>query len=385
MPEGNDINLELLELTEEEVELGNVMLDPNNPRLLEMGFEEVPDERIIEMSVQQEALTNMKTEGLKDIIEKVKKFGFLCVDKVVVRPLRDGKYVVVEGNRRISSLKVLQDDHSRGRISLDEKVMKSLKKFNVLVYLGDNKDVVWLLQGIRHIKGIKEWGPLQQGRYLSDMQERRGLRPTDLSAMTGIGRTTVAQLIRSYNGWKQAKEDEDYGDKITAEHFSLFNEAVFKKPILKDWLGWDDEDKKFNNNGNLKKLLGWYLGEEDINDGKPRLSRVNPEIRDIFSRLLLEENKSLLEKFENGDLSIDGARNKMEEERYQKEAQEIKIDVDSKLNELDTIATTIDTLPIRKIVEKEEKIDSFIEKLENIISAAKTQKEVISKMRPSKE
>lgn len=381
MPIGNDINLELLELTEGEVELENVMVDPNNPRLLEMDFEEVPDERIIEERVQQEALINMKKEGLKDIIEKVKKFGFLSVDKVVVRPLSDGKYVVMEGNRRISSLKVLQEDHSRGRISLDEKVIESLMKFKVLVYHGDNKNVVWLLQGIRHIKGIKEWRPLQQGRYFSDMQDRRNLKPTDLAAMTGIGRTTVAQLIRSYNAWKQAKKDEDYGDKITAGHFSLFNEALFKKPILRDWLLWDDSDKEFKNNENIKKLLGWYLGEEGINNGEPRLPRVNPDVRDILSKLLLEENKSVFEKFENCDLSIDEARYKMEEARYQKEAQEIKIDIDSKLNELDSMASTINTLPIPKIIEKEEKIDIFIEKLGNVENAAKTQKSVINTMR----
>lgn len=381
MPTGNDINLELLELTEEEVELENVMVDPNNPRLLEMDFEEVPDERIIEERVQQEALINMKKEGLKDIIEKVKKFGFLSVDKVVVRPLSDGKYVVMEGNRRISSLKVLQEDHSRGRISLDEKVIESLMKFKVLVYHGGNKNVVWLLQGIRHIKGIKEWGPLQQGRYFSDMQDQRNLRPTDLAAMTGIGRTTIAQLIRSYNAWKQAKKDEDYGDKITANHFSLFNEALFKKPILKDWLLWDDSDKEFKNNENIKKLLGWYLGEEGINNGEPRLPRVNPDVRDILSKLLLEENKSVFEKFENCDLSIDEARYKMEEAKYQKEAQEIKIDIDSKLNELDSMASTINTLPIPKIIEKEEKIDIFTEKLGNVENAAKTQKSVINKMR----
>lgn len=385
MPTEDGINLELLELAEEEVNLENVMIDPNNPRLLEMGFENVAEERIIEERVQQEALANMKKEGLNDIIEKIKKFGFLTVDKVVVRPLSDGKYVVVEGNRRISSLKVLQEDHSRGRISLDEKVVGSLMKFKVLVYHGNNKDVVWLLQGIRHIKGIKEWGALQQGRYFSDMQDRKSFRPTDLAAMTGIGKTTVAQLTRSYNAWKQAKKDDDYGDKITADHFSLFNEAVFKKPILKKWLGWDDDDKKFKNNENFKKLLGWYLGEEGINDSKPRLPRVNPDVRDTLSKLLLEENKSLFEEFENCDLSIDEARSKMEAARYQRQVQESKIDIDSKLKELDGIASTINTLPIPKIIEQDEKIDLFIEKLGDIEAVAKTQKRVISTMRSSEE
>ncbi len=383
MPDNNS-NLELLELTEEEVDLDNIMIDPNNPRLLEMGFEEVPDERITEDRVQQEALTNIKQAGLKDIIEKVKKFGFLCVDKVVVRPLNEDKYVVIEGNRRISSLKILQEDHLRGRISLDDKILDSMKYIKVLVYNGDNKDVVWLLQGIRHIKGIKEWGPLQQGKYLSDMQERRGLRSTDLSKMTGIGRTTLSQLIRSYYGWKQAKEDGDYGDRVSAEHFALFNEAIFKKSKLKEWLEWDDSDKEFKNTDNLKKLLGWYLGDEDDVE-RPRLSRINPDIRDIFSKLLLEENKLILDKFENGDISIEEARRKMDEKEYHQEAQKTRVDVDEKIKELESIKATLNTLPLPEIIKEEDKMESILKKLEEIENISKTQKEIINKMRQQKE
>ncbi|MCD6099164.1 MAG: hypothetical protein J7K33_01120 [Candidatus Marinimicrobia bacterium] len=381
MTENEEINLELLELEEKEVELMDIMVDPNNPRLLELGFDVVPDERICEDSVQRETIDNMKKIGLKDITEKVKKFGFLTVDKVVVRPLTDNKYVVIEGNRRISALKELYEDHKRGRISLNESVLKSITSLKVLVYTGTNKDVVWLLQGIRHIKGVKEWGPLQQGRFLSEMQERRGLRAADLAKMTGIGRNTVTRLIRSYKAWEQAKTDEDHGDKINADHFSLFSEAVFRKPILKSWLGWDDDTKRFNNEENLKKLLGWYLGEDGINNGEPRLPRVNPDIRDIFSQLLLGENRELYEKFENEEISIEEVRRQMEEAKFKKSAQREKIDLDSKLSELETMATTIQTLPIPKILEEETKIEHFIERLENIENLARTQKEVINTMR----
>ena len=161
MPEENEMNLELLELTTKSIKLEDVFVDPNNPRLLEMGFEEVPDGRIVEDDVQREAIANMKKSGLKDIIEKVKKFGFLTVDRIVIRPLNENKFVVLEGNRRISSLKGLMEDHARGRVSLSERVLNSIEGFEVLVYDGGNKDVLWLLQGLRHIKGIKDWSSVQ--------------------------------------------------------------------------------------------------------------------------------------------------------------------------------------------------------------------------------
>lgn len=384
MPEENEMNLELLELTEKTIKLEDVFVDPNNPRLLEMGFEEVPDDRIAEEDVQREAIANMKKIGLKDIIEKVKKFGFLTVDRVVIRPLNEDKFVVLEGNRRISSLKGLIEDHTRGRVSLNEGVLNSIEEFEVLVYNGADKDVVWLLQGLRHIKGIKDWSPVQQGKFLVEMQERRNLRPTDLATMTGLGRNTVADLIRSYKGWEQAKDDDDYGDKVDADKFSLFQEAIFKKPSLKKWLEWDDNNKKFGNQENFKKLLAWYLGDEDVNNGEPRLPRVNPDVRDVLSKLLLDENKSIFEEFENGDISVDRARAKMEEDKYRKDADEIKVDLDSQLVTLDRMTTTLQTLPIPKILEDDEKIDTFIEKLENVENIVKTQKDVIITMKPQR-
>lgn len=381
MLEEKEINLELLELHKSIVKLENVFVDPNNPRLLEMGFEEVPDDRIEEEDVQKEAIANMKKIGLKDIIEKVKKFGFLTVDRVVVRSLNKGKFVVLEGNRRVSSLKVLKVDHARGRVSINERVLKSIDEFEVLIYKGADKDVVWLLQGLRHIKGIKDWGPVQQGRFLVEMQERRNLKPTDLATMTGLGRNTIANLIRSYKGWEQAKEDDDYGDKVDTDKFSLFQEAIFKKSSLKKWLGWDDNNKKFENRENFKKLLGWYLGDENTNNGEPRLPRVNPDVRDVLSKLLIDKNKSIFEEFENGDISIDKARSKMEEDEYRRDAQEIKVDLDSQLDTLDLMTTTLQTLPIPKIIKNNEKISPFIKKLENVEDAAKTQKNIIITMK----
>jgi hypothetical protein len=381
MLEENEINLELLELYKSMVKLENVFVDPNNPRLLEMGFEEVPDDRIEEEDVQKEAIANMKKIGLKDIIEKVKKFGFLTVDRVVVRPLNKGKFVVLEGNRRISSLKILKEDHARGRVSINEEVLKSIDEFEVLIYKGADKDVVWLLQGLRHIKGIKDWGPVQQGRFLVKMQERRTLKPTDLATMTGLGRNTIANLIRSCKGWEQAKEDDDYGDKVDTDKFSLFQEAIFKKTYLKKWLGWDDNKKKFENQENFKKILGWYLGDENTNNGEPRLPRVNPDVRDVLSKLLIDKNKSIFEEFENGDISIDKARSKMEEDEYRRDAQEIKVDLDSQLNTLDQMTTTLQTLPIPIIIKDNEKISHFIKKLESVEDAAKIQKNIIITMK----
>ena len=45
---------------------------------------------------------------IKDLLESFKENGYLKIDNIIVRPLDDSKeqYLVVEGNRRITTLKV---------------------------------------------------------------------------------------------------------------------------------------------------------------------------------------------------------------------------------------------------------------------------------------
>lgn len=108
-------NFELLSYLESvQVKLDDLYLNPNNPRIIGKRRRQlVTDDRIIESKVQESILEEMKHEGLNDIIEKVKKMGFLPIDRIVVRKIKNypDKYLVLEGNRRTSSLKILKDEH----------------------------------------------------------------------------------------------------------------------------------------------------------------------------------------------------------------------------------------------------------------------------------
>ena len=50
------------------------------------------------------------------MLESFKENGYLKIDNIIVRPLDDSKeqYLVVEGNRRITTLKVLKELYEDG-------------------------------------------------------------------------------------------------------------------------------------------------------------------------------------------------------------------------------------------------------------------------------
>jgi hypothetical protein len=255
-------------------------------------------------------LARLRNEvGIDDLSEKVKKLGFLSIDRIVVRPLEavPDKFVVLEGNRRIAALKAISAN-SALLATLPEHVRDSMKEFEVLVYEGGDEDIAWELQGLRHMGGVKSWGPYQQARFLVDLKERRSLPVTDVAQIAGIGRTAAARLIRSYYGFIQARRDEDYGDRIKEQDFSIFQEAIFHRsnsPIWQ-WLEWDDERHEFGSDEQLTTLLA-LLKDTDTPSGQARIQRVNPDLRDRFAKLLADDNKSILEEFLNDQLSLDQA------------------------------------------------------------------------------
>src|SRR5258707_216024 len=105
------------------VDLSELLLDPNNPRFASLGqrLDVVPELRFSEAKVQQQTYDKMKTVrfDVAELRDTIKNLGFLPMDRIVVRPWkvpdRKGKYVVVEGNRRVTALKWLVELHDSAR------------------------------------------------------------------------------------------------------------------------------------------------------------------------------------------------------------------------------------------------------------------------------
>jgi len=151
-------------------------------------------------------------------------------------------------------------------------------------------------------------------------------------------RKKVSNLTRSYQGFQQAKEDEDYGDQLDPDkHFSFFNQIIFVKPELKEWLDWNEVEKRFRNPERLNKFLSWItLKKVDI----------SPTTRDYLPQLLLQpEYKDILEAFESEEgLDIHECRRRVEERKPKPPP-----DISGILMSLSRIKGEIDMLPLTPI------------------------------------
>src|ERR1035438_7886348 len=95
------------------VKLDQLLLDPNNPRFAELDdAAEVIESRFNEPRIQSETMNKMKADKLKvsELRDTIKTIGFLPMDRIIVRKWKQSKkdeekYVIIEGNRRITALK----------------------------------------------------------------------------------------------------------------------------------------------------------------------------------------------------------------------------------------------------------------------------------------
>ena len=375
----NDVSAtrELLGLQREQLTLDQVYLDPNNPRF---GFERhLPDSRIHEDAVQQHARELIEREiKIDDLKASILRYGFSPTDPIVVRAFAKDKYVVLEGNRRVTTLKKLTEAHDNGEVQIDKPILDSMKKFHAFVYEGKNPDIVWLVQGLRHMSGIKEWPPLQQATFIAKIEnqikskprEGRGRAPglPSVAKAAGVSTAAAGRLLRSYYAFNAARDDEEHGENIGDDKFSVFSEAVFKIDALKTWLGWDDTARKFTNDENLKKFLSWITPQDD--GGEPKVSRA-VDARDVLPAIVTD--KDLLDRFESGTLGIDEARVEIGIKR--KGGRDV--DVESVQQQLSKFLDQLDTLPIPRI-KRENRAAEFIDLLKNLKESIQTQLESLT-------
>jgi len=277
-------------LREVEVAIEDLYLDPNNPRFADLAdrVQPVARDRIMEDGVQRKALDRILDDRFEvtQLKDSIRTIGFLPVDRLVVTRLPlSGKYVVIEGNRRTGAIKSLLDDHKNGEADLSPEVLASLRTLPVLILEEEDpakqEHIARVLQGVRHVSGIRPWGPYQQAQIVAMMLDD-GKDQGEICEALGLPKRRINILRRSFYALAQMRADDDYGDKAKPALFSSFDE-ILRLPLLREaWLDWDDDHNKFRSDEHRKMLYSWLVGSEDDDGNKhpPKISD-HKEIRKL--------------------------------------------------------------------------------------------------------
>lgn len=263
------------------VGLGQLMLDPNNYRLDEGKETKKYTDREV-ANEQSNIEAKLVKENISDLKSSILNNGFLEVDKIVVKELKDlddkiPKYLVIEGNRRTSAFKSLISENydvNTGTFNTGFPIDLKNKYQNINVILVEGTDdeiksYSQRLMGIRHVSGPRKWGGYQSAKLINDMwksSEYQGFEKYErIGNFLGIRPKEVQLRHEAYLALQQMKENPEYSERASSSLFTLFHEMVSSNKYFKyTWLGWDDDELKFNKSIPLERVYDGILPDSKL-------------------------------------------------------------------------------------------------------------------------
>jgi hypothetical protein len=289
-----------------------LLLDPNNYRFhdVQQYKRVVNKSRYGEEGVQTRALYLLQStdsfdlDGLKDSISTN---GYVPLERIVVVKFDENdtgpRYLVIEGNRRVAAIKLLLSEYEAGATDISEGHLATLRELPAIEIIGtdeEREEYQQTLMAIRHIAGIKEWGPYQQARLVVELYEKEAHQFLKVAQRIGISAQEVGRRYRASKALEQMEADDEFGEYAEPRLYSFFHEAV-SQPKVRQWLGFSDDSFQAEDEESRR---GFYelLSPREV-DGErisPKLQNANRQVRQLKDivdkegplKILLDPEKS---------------------------------------------------------------------------------------------
>lgn len=293
--------------------LKNLYLDPNNYRFIDNeNYKKVEDDKVLDDIVQ--ARTRKFIEGknqnnIKDLLDSFIANGFMDVDVIQVKDLGDNKYLVLEGNRRVATLKKLQE-MNKDFAELGNFDINIFSSVPFKIHDAEDESKHKIIMGLKHINGNKKWPAINQAQLVADIMsgyDNKTEGENYIQSSLGITVSAIRKYIRILK-LIEVYRQSDHRDYFKTAMYSIFEEII-KKPVLKTWIGFDDYTYEISNRENMDRLFSWISPSEETEynedeDTEEKINILEPIItKSIEIRTLAEFIKD------------EKALNKMEEKR----------------------------------------------------------------------
>lgn len=290
------------------VKTADLVFDPENPRFYRLNSSGQDVVSVIEDMLDK--------EGALDLMNSIAQKGYFGGEPLLVVS-ENGKapFTVVEGNRRLAAVKLLNGQilpPVKRKISVSNVIQEALEpppqELPCLIYK-TRRDVLRYL-GYRHITGIQEWDALSKAKYLKELREEfypdEAVEQQFRSLAKDIGSKPdyVAKLLTALGLYDKAMDSgKFFGLPLTTEdvEFSYLTTALGYKSIP-EWLGLEgpkDIDMSSLNLDNLKMMFGWFFSKDQ--NGKTILGE-SRNISELSS--IVKEEKAIAALNETKDINV---------------------------------------------------------------------------------
>lgn len=241
-------------------------LDKRNPRITET----------LRNASQRELLLHLGMEySLIRLARSIARHGYFPSEPLIAIK-EDGRLVVVEGNRRLATLKLLRSPELLGELPLDHsaewKELAGSKNVpsEVPTIVIRSRPLVAPILGYRHIAGIEPWDPWAKARFIAGLVDDDGLSFARVAELVGDDERDVRAHYRNQAIVGSARTAAPEAAERATQEFGVFTRAM-NSPQLRKHIGAPDTSDVKAGAGAagtqrkkaVREVLSWLFGDED--------------------------------------------------------------------------------------------------------------------------
>lgn len=290
-----------MQMKAEEVSVDELLLDDENPRLPEN----------LKPKTQTALLKWMANEyNTVEVARSIAQHGYFDSEPMIAIKTGD-KYKIVEGNRRLTAVKLLLDAELRESLELeeadewDEIAEAADLEDRFPVQVAKNRRAVAPIIGYRHIAGIEPWEPWAKARFIAKQIEQERQSFEQVARIVGESESEVRAHYRNYRVASDAEKKLKVSAERVKKSFGFFTRAM-NSVGLREHMGAPAPNAVKRNARVLRKqkkkevteVFSWLFGDKDnepvISESR-QISDLGQVVASPEALEVLRENRNLEE------------------------------------------------------------------------------------------
>jgi len=272
------------------VKTKDLHFDLANPRLAEYGISSrATDDDIL--------MTLWDTMDVRELVQSISAFGFFPHEALIVANEK-GRYVVIEGNRRLAAVKVLLNEKIAEKNAWDVQKISAArqKELESLPVIISDRQNSWQYLGFKHVNGPAKWTSYAKAKYIAEVHRSYGISLVKIANQIGDQHRTVQRLYRGLMVLEQAERekvydrDDRFRQRLAFSH--LYTGLDYDGIAAFISLTSEDEETKSpvpkKKLAELGELCVWLYGSKKENR-PPVIETQNPDLRRLNAVLLNRE------------------------------------------------------------------------------------------------
>jgi hypothetical protein len=271
------------------VALDDLLLDSHNPRLAELGIPPSASQFDLLKALWEEM-------AVEEVAMSIAYSGYFEHEPLFVEESANGKFLVVEGNRRLAAVKLLVDASLRQKVKatklpgIDAARTAQLAELPVIV---TTREESWRYLGFKHVNGPATWGSYSKAQYIAHVHNDYGVPLKDIALQIGDYNSTVLRMYRGLMIVEQAEKARVFARADIAKNKFSFNYIYtgMDYPGIEGFLGLrskgttPEKPVASSKLKNLGDLMLWLYGRES-SDTPSLIRSQNPDLKTLDTVLL---------------------------------------------------------------------------------------------------